>query len=131
MAKLLFDTSALIAHWHRCSRRKLASKTTQDACDWADRLAELHQTRTIVTPVAVEFLAGTRSGHELDLARAYLSRFEVIDGGRITLADWDLARRVAERVPHDGKPRQLGDCLIRALAQRFKCNVVSFDERFP
>lgn len=130
-SRLIFDTSALIAHWHRCSGGKLTARTRQDAVEWGERLAEFHQTRRIVTPVAVEFLAGTRSGHELDLARAYLSVFEVADGGQVTADDWLCARRIAERVPRDGKPRQMGDCLVRAVAQRLTCDVISSDERFP
>lgn len=34
--------------------------------------------------------------------------------------DWKKARQIAERVPRNGKPRQLGDCLIRAIAARLK-----------
>jgi hypothetical protein len=34
-------------------------------------------------------------------------------------------------VPRNGKPRQLGDCLIRAIAARLKYDVQTVDGSFP
>jgi len=131
MARLLLDTSALISNWRFCSGGSLQRKTEQQARAWADRLAQLYETRDVVTPVVIEFLAGVRSNHELVLARAYLSGFHVVDEGRILQSDWARAQQIAERVPRDGKPRQMGDCLIRAVAERLRYAVISSDERFP
>ena len=105
-------------------------KTPEDASRWAEDLIELRRTRWIASPVLIEFVAGARSSHELALGRAYLGRFEVIDRGNIPKACWDEALRVAERVPRDGKPRQLGDCLIKAIAKHFKRAVVALDKGF-
>ncbi len=85
----------------------------------------------IVTPVVVEFVAGARKSRELELFRAFLACFDVIDRGQILPADWQAARRVAERIPRDGKPRQLGDCLIRAIARRLNYEIDTADQTFP
>ncbi len=124
------DTSWLIKHWLDCGGRRPADKTTSDAEEWARKLVELRRTNITVTPVVVEFLAGVRSAEELKLARAYLAQLRVIDEGAVLVEDWEKAKRLAERVPRDGKPRQLGDCLIRALAQRLKYDVDTLDRRF-
>jgi predicted nucleic acid-binding protein len=76
------------------------------------------------------FIAGIQSSSEMELARSYLAEFEIVDEGRILEEDWEHAKRLAARVPRDGKPRQLGDCLIRAIAIRLKCEVRSLDTRF-
>lgn len=85
----------------------------------------------IATPVVIEFLAGTKNSHELPLARACLAQFHVADAGDVRAADWGESRRLAERVPRDGKPRQLGACLVKAIARRLKYDVQTFDQRFP
>jgi predicted nucleic acid-binding protein len=99
-----------------------------DAAEWAANLIETYSTNVIVTPVYVEFVAGTRSAAELVIARAYLAELRVLDKGSILERE---ARRLAERVPRDGKPRQMGDCLIKAIANRFRYEVFSNDQGFP
>jgi predicted nucleic acid-binding protein len=131
MSRLLLDTSVLISNWHRLSGGQIAGKTGSDARDWANDVVAFYNTSMVATPVIIEFSAGTRTGDELSLARAYLERFEAIDHGMILREDWDRARRIAERIPRDGKRRQLGDCLIRAIAERFNCDVITLDDRFP
>jgi predicted nucleic acid-binding protein len=131
MASKIFDTSALIQHWHDSGGRALEGKTAGDAAEWARRLIEIHETNAIVTPVYVEFAAGVRNGAELELARAFLDQFTVIDGGKITVEDWQETRRLAQRVPPNGKPRQLGDCLIAAIGMRLHYDVIRFDKGFP
>ena len=85
-----------------------------------------------MTPVYIEFVAGARTAVELELSRAYLAGLEIVDAGRILKEDWEKARQLAERVPRDGKPRQLGDCLIRAIALRLKYyDVLTADDSFP
>lgn len=49
---------------------------------------------------------------------------------KILSQDLDQARRVAERIPRDGKRRQLGDCLIGAMALHLNYDVVTLDRRF-
>src|SRR5947207_11749831 len=110
----LFDTSVLIDHWRRRSGKLVKQWTTKDAKAWAIELTKLRKTRATVTPCALEFLCGVTGEHELGLSLEYLKVFELIDGSNITSADWAEAERIAKRVPHKPKPRQLGDCLIRA-----------------
>ncbi len=130
--KRLLDTSVLVGYWRLSVRsQQLTNYAEVDAIRWANQLVEIHETRAIVTPVFVEFVAGARSGHELRLARSFLSVFEVIDEARIPSQDWQRATRLAERVPRNGKRRQLGDCLIRAIADRLHYEVVTVDGSFP
>jgi len=132
MAQLILDTSVLIRHWNDSrGGRPFNQLAEQDTARWADQLIDIRQTNWIVTPVYVEMVAGVRSKQELRLAWAYLERFEVIDENVIPADDWRDATRIAQRVPRDGKPRQLGDCIIRAIANRLNCDVVSFDDSFP
>ncbi len=91
----------------------------------------MHQAKAIVTPIYVEFLVGTRDSSEQRLAEAYLAQFDNIDGGNIPKEDWDETLRIARRIPPTGKPRQLGDCLIRAIANRLKHTVITPDTGFP
>lgn len=129
MARRLLDTSVMITFWRRISGAANANNRSQ-ATAWARDLIGLHQTNAIVTPVVIEFLAGVTSSSELEMARTFLREFQIADGGRILGADWTEARRLAERIPRDGKPRQLGDCLILAIANRLKYEVLTFDLRF-
>lgn len=76
-------------------------------------------------------MCGQRNGHELALARTYLGCFKVLDGGQILKQDWDYALRVAERVPADGLPRQMGDCLIIAICVRLHLEYTTTELRFP
>jgi len=45
--------------------------------------------------------------------------------------DWEEAVRLAQRVSRVPVPRDLGDCLIRAIADRLRFQVFSLDESFP
>lgn len=105
--------------------------SAEEVEDWVTELAKYHKSRRIVTPVVLEFLSGATSSVELNLARTFVAGFEIADGNNVTDDDWRVARRIAERIPRDGKPRQLGDCLIKAIASRLKCGVMSTDQRFP
>lgn len=127
---LVLDTSVLIRHWQHSHGRSPEGRSENDAIRWAEALIALHATDAIVTPVAIEFLAGARTSGELRLARAFLSRLRILDQGDIAAQDWEEARKLAERVPRDGKPRHLGDCLIHAIARRRKYTVRTFDARF-
>jgi predicted nucleic acid-binding protein len=129
--RTVLDTSVLIRHWHRSVTRPLERLSIDDARKWARELIAIEETDAIVTPVVIEVVCGVRSAQELRLARAYLDEFRILDGGEVTVADWTEARRLAERIPRDARPRQLGDCLIQAIARRFKYLVRSFDTGMP
>lgn len=120
-----------MSYWKTKAGGALPNCTVGDAKSWAEELIDLHDTDAIVTPVAIEFVAGSRTSLELKLMRAYLSKFRLIDKGKISLEEWQDARRLAERVPVDGKPRHLGDCLIRAIAKHRKYEVSTIDRTFP
>jgi predicted nucleic acid-binding protein len=121
----ILDTSELCSYWNHRSSALAGHPSPETAKAWPQALCELHDTKVIVTPVWVEFIAGARSKPELDAYRAYLSVFDLIDDGRVSEEDWKQAKRLAGRIPRDGKPGQLGDCLIAALAIRFGCAVKS------
>jgi predicted nucleic acid-binding protein len=131
MARRVFDTSALIQHWHDSGGRSAQRTTTDDATRWAQQLIEIHDSNSILTPVYIEFVAGATNRVELELYHAYLKPFRRLDEGRITVEDWQEAIRLAQWIPVHGKPRQLGDCLIAAIARRIRCDVIRIDKGFP
>lgn len=100
---------------------------------WAARLIEARGSDAITSPTVIEMLCGTRQKHELDLTRVFLSKFRVIDEGHITEQDVIRAKHLAAELRHRGQtpPRDLVDCLIRAIAQRLKCDIDTNDSRFP
>jgi predicted nucleic acid-binding protein len=99
--------------------------------NWARALISLVGTSAILKPVVIEFLCGARDGHELELSRAFLEQFVVVDRGNVTPADWQLAERLASRIPRDARPRDFGDCLIVAIARRLGYEVFTYDQRLP
>ena len=129
MAKSIFDTSYLIGHWHAWP--KTTKRTVENMRSWSERLVAQYRTRRIVTPVYIEMVAGVTSSDELRLTQAYLAAFEIIDQGNIPKGDWDEAKIMAQRVAPEGGKRQLGDCLVRAMAKRLNCEVWTADRRFP
>jgi predicted nucleic acid-binding protein len=67
----------------------------------------------------------------LDTSVLVHEEFRLADDGAVTMEDWEEARRLAVRVPRVGRPRQLGDCLIRAIANRLRLRVKTFDIGMP
>jgi predicted nucleic acid-binding protein len=127
----ILESNYLIDNWRKHCKGGGSDNTIEDARIWARTLIQIRKSNFIVTPVAVEFLVGVRSSHELKLALSYLGEFYVVDRGNIPKADWDEARRIAQRVPHDRRPRDLGDCLIKAIAVRMRYDVDTQDTGFP
>lgn len=113
-----------------CELRKVARK---EVTRWAAKLIEDRGSDAITSPTVIEMLCGTRNKHELNLTRAYLSKFRVIDEGKITEQDVFHAQRLVAILQHRGQtspPRDLGDCLIQAIALRLKCDIDSNDRGF-
>lgn len=131
MKRSVLDTSVLIRSWWEYSGGALKQKKPSDARQWARQTIAFYDTDAIVTPVHLEMVAGVSSRHELELTNAFLAEFECLDEGNVLPADWAEALRLAQRVPRNGKPRQLGDCLIRAIANRLRYKVETLDEDFP
>jgi predicted nucleic acid-binding protein len=131
MKRQILDTSVLIYHWRRMSAGSLKVSTAQHARRWARNLIRIEETDAIVSPVALELTCGARDAHELRLTLAFLKEFRVADGGKVVPEDWEEARGLALRIPRDGRPRQLGDCLIRAIANRLRLRVKTFDTGMP
>jgi predicted nucleic acid-binding protein len=132
MPRRVLDTNILINHWGDATRGVQLRDVKRDrAARWGRELAGLQNTNLILTPIYIEFVCGNATAHELQLARAYLGAFEIADGGTIHARDWIEARRIAERVPRDGRRRQLGDCLIRAICDRLNLEVFTAEKRFP
>ena len=128
MGKLrVLDTNRLIAHWRRSRIRPLSEYSTSDAEAWADELINHVGNCSILTPIAIEFLCGTKEAAELALARAYLGKFTIADEGKITADDWRKARDLAAWVRGDAKPRDFADCLIAAIVRRLGCELLTSD----
>ena len=131
MARRILDTSVLVQHWKRSGGHAAHVSQSADVRAWADELAKLYGTRAIVSPVYLEFICGTTTREQLELARRFLSEFEIIDHWQVRTDDLREAQRIAERIPRSGRRRQLGDCLIRALANRLSHDVVTHEKAFP
>lgn len=131
MARRVLDTSVLAYHWNSRGGNSPSGKTEADAIGWATELAELRDTRAILCPVYIEFICGMTTQAQMQLAEAFLSKFEVIDQWYVLPQDVQEAKRIAKRIPFNSKPRQLGDCLVRAMANRLRQEVVTFDKAFP
>jgi predicted nucleic acid-binding protein len=129
MANRIFDTSYLISHWRTFP--KTNRRTAENMRSWSEKLIAQYGSRRIVTPVYIEMVAGVTSSDELKLTRAYLDPFEIVDEGKIPKGDWDEAKSMAQRVAPKGGKRQLGDCLVRAIAKRLNCEVLTLDTGFP
>ena len=106
MARIL-DTSILISHWLRFPKGA-AGRTAKNMGLWAEDLVQRYQSRQIVSPVYVEMVAGVTSSAELELTKAYLASFDVIDGGKISKIDWDEARNFAQRVESKRRKTPIG-----------------------
>jgi predicted nucleic acid-binding protein len=132
MRRFVLDTNVLVQHWRRSRSGGAPGQVKElQAGVWARRLIDLENTNAIVTPVVLEYLCGVRDQMERGLTRAYLKPFESVDKGRILAADWREAKRLAERVPRNGRPRDFSDCLIKAIATRLNYQVRSFDTGLP
>ncbi len=143
MPKRLLDSTILIAHFRRL--HPLAEKGPAEARSWARQLVQNRETNAIVSPVVIELLAGVRDSHELSLTEAFLEEFQIIDDRRIPAQDWEQAATIAKRVvkydrhvarqdrrrdrKHSptNQARDLGDCLISAIAVRLNYVVISDD----
>lgn len=132
MPRRVLDTNILINHWGDATRGlRVRHLRREHAVRFGRHLANLRDADSILTPIYLEYVCGRGSAHEVALARSYLSVFKIADGANVLPADWVEARRIAERVPHDGLRRQLGDCLIRALCNRLHLELLTAEKRFP
>jgi predicted nucleic acid-binding protein len=126
MGKRCLDTNILINHFLRL--RPLGNKTVRDAEAWAHALISERSANVILSPMVIEFLCGILDQNEVDLREAYLKPFLVMDRQRITVGDWREARRIAKYAGAQAKRRSLGDCLITAIADRLKLEIISEDQ---
>jgi predicted nucleic acid-binding protein len=116
----------LIGHFQLL--RPLQGKKPADAEDWARSLIRDKDSNAIVSPVVVEFLCGVLKEEERILREAYLRPFRGVDDGRTLPEDWKEARRLAKHPGFHASPRDLGDCLIMAISERLRCEVVTYDK---
>lgn len=133
MRNLILDSNILISHWRQSRPKALDQSGDADAERWAANLIRIHQTDAILTPVNLEIVGGVVHRHEMALTRTYLKCFRILDGGRITTDDVTLARQLAERIPPGPEPLRRGavDCLIKAIARRYRCEVRTCDLGMP
>ena len=127
----IFDTNKLIKQWRRSRKRPLVDYTRADAESWARELIGIYQTNSILTPVYLEVVGGVVDRHEMELTKAFLSKFLILDEGRILPEDWTKARQLAERIAPGSRPRGAIDCLIKAIAIRMKCELLTDDGGMP
>jgi len=125
MPKRNFDSNRLFDQFRRL--KPYAGQSPADAKRCAGELIEPFGTDAIVSPVEIEFLAGIVDPHEMDLAEAFLQRFRIIDERRTPPEDWLEARRIAKHVVRNSGRRDLGDCLIAAIADRLHHEVLTKD----
>jgi predicted nucleic acid-binding protein len=142
MRQRFFDSTKLMTEL-----KKLRFDSTRADAERLDsKLIEIYDTKAIVSPVEIEVLAGVRDPHELELTEFFLGQFEIIDQRHIPPQDWEEARRIAKRVlKYDRdvsrrhrkrrrqanpktEPRQLGDCLITAIANRLHYEPITDDK---
>jgi predicted nucleic acid-binding protein len=127
MARRVLDTNILLSFWWKRFKERPQERAEADARHWGRELIEAYQSNAILTPIAIELVMRSTNDVELKLRRAFLEAFDIVDQGRISREDWAAARRYAERIPPSGQHRQLGDCLILALAARLSLDVISAD----
>ncbi len=131
MSERIIDTSVFVKFWRRQCTSMGRSPTSDEARSWAEELKQLRGSRTTVSPVLIEFLAGSGNAAEAEAYRAFMGGFSILDTEGITRHDIQTARHYAERIPSNRRPRDLGDCLIRALADRFHTDVDTHDSGLP
>jgi hypothetical protein len=145
MRQRFFDSNKIIT----ALRTLGPDSTPAEASRLALKLIEQHDTKAIVSPVEIEVLAGVRHPHDLELTESFLREFEIIDGRKIPPEDWEEAKRIAKRVVkydreiprHRRKrrreqnpktpARQLGDCLLLAIANRLNYAIITGDQGVP
>jgi predicted nucleic acid-binding protein len=132
MATRVLDTNILINHWRRHFSQINRKQINRDDAKECGRSLIKHQgSHAILTPIYLEFICGMNSAAEVDLARHYLGQFKIMDGGLIQRTDWETAKNYAARVPRGGSRRQMGDCLIRAVCDRLRLDILTADRGFP
>lgn len=145
MNKRILDTNRLIQYWkRRRNGRAIADISAEEAASWAMDMIKDLGSRGILTPVRIEFLCGAMSQKEVQLYEAFLGELEVVDQGHIIDDDWSKALQYARRVRDQRggrqqrvarrdrvRPRKLGDCLIRAIADRLRYDVDTADLDMP
>ena len=99
MGGKIFDTNKLIKQWKQLRKKPFIEYDTSDVESWAGKLIGIHQTNLFVTSVYLESVCGATDRREMELAKAYLNVFLVLDEGDIRSEDWSKARQLAERVP--------------------------------
>jgi len=122
----ILDTEVLIRHYNKMTQQRSAHAVKEHA----RKLIELEKTHWILSPIKIEFLCGARDSNEFNLYSAYLEAFEVLDKRKIPSQDWSEAERLAQWSKLEGRPRKLGDCLIKAIAKRLHAGVVTRDLDF-
>jgi len=126
MPHRILDTEVLISHYQKMTQ----PRSVQAVKAHARRLIEIEQTNWILSPIRIEFLCGARNSNELKLYSAYLEPFGIFDERSIPSQDWSEAERRAQWIKESGRPRKLGDCLIKAIATRLHAEVVTRDQDF-
>lgn len=134
MARRALDSNYLFEIWHgrmppSGKRRKVDSVASARGA--AQAWLKDSPTDGIVTPVKLEFFGARLSPDELAWADELLSQFALLDQGRVLPEDWDLAERLARRVPWTGRKRGVVDCLCIAICKRLNLEFRTHDTGTP
>ncbi len=122
----------LLSWWrNRRGGRTWDRITPAEVTRWAADLIAFYGSNAIVTPIYLEVVGGVTDRRELALTLVFLGRFRCVDERDIPADDWRDAERIARRIPRKRTPRDMGDCVIRAIANRLKYAVHTFDTNFP
>jgi predicted nucleic acid-binding protein len=123
----ILDTNVLINFWIQF---RLWQRSEAEVRAFAQRLIQIYNTDLIASPVRIEFLCGITGSNSPQLWLTFIQAFKSIDEGNVPRADWHEAERIAKRVARHGRPRKLGDCLLKAIALRLNCDIVTADADF-
>jgi predicted nucleic acid-binding protein len=129
MRNIVLDANILIRHWRRNYVRPRKNHHPKDALRWGRELIRAAGTNAIVTPVYIEMIAGASTAQEARLTVAFLQPFRCVDKQETPPGDWKNAMHLAAQAR--GRARDLGDCLIRAIANRLHYGVRTDDTGFP
>ncbi|HET6572946.1 MAG TPA: PIN domain-containing protein [Fimbriiglobus sp.] len=124
----MIDHNVVLGNWHGRGPGRKPVRSEETARQAARSWLREHPEDGLVTPVRLEFIAGTKDREEQRLGDLFLGEFPLFDDGRILPEDWGAAERFARRIRGTGGARGVIDCLILALCVRLHADLYSLDK---
>jgi hypothetical protein len=128
MARRVIDHNVVLGLWHGRGPNRKPVRSEETARQAVREWLRQHPEDGLVTPVRLEFLAGTKDREEQRLGDLFLDGFPLFDGGRVLVEDWIAAERFARRIRGTGRARGVVDCLILALCERLHADLYTLDK---